>query len=161
MKMIMSGDTDKAFVLASDILKIYPQSATAWMIRSVAMQEKDDMQEALAAAQRAVDAAPDNADAHFSLGLILSKLGQFYKAVTEYEQMFNLAEQAGDLNNYKRAQMLDVLATAYADAGRFPEAIATAEKALESALSSGRQEVAEHIRKRLESFKAKSTGQQP
>ena len=107
-----------------------------------------------------MDIAPDNSDAHLSLGLILSKLGQFYKAVTEYEQMLNLAEQAGYLNNYRRVQMLDVLATAYADAGRFPEAIATAEKSLEFALTSGQQEMVEHIRRRLLSFKAARTGRQ-
>jgi len=42
-----------------------------------------------------------------------------------------LAEHACELTGYQRPDLLSTLAAAYASAGRFPEAIATAEKALE------------------------------
>ncbi len=51
---------------------------------------------------------------------------------------------------------MDTLAAAYAAAGRFGEAVETAEKALVLAESANQQQLAEAIRKRLELYK---TGQ--
>ncbi|MHC4570972.1 MAG: fused MFS/spermidine synthase [Planctomycetota bacterium] len=158
--MIEAVNPDKAMDLADEMLKIYPQSATAWIIKAGVKQEKGDMQGALAAAQRAVDVAPDNAEAHFNLGFVLFRMGQFDKAIAEYKEMVRLSEQAGPINNYKQAQMLDAFAAVYAAAGWLDEAIVTAERALEFAVASGQQEMVEHIKKRLKSFKAARAGQQ-
>ncbi len=65
-----------------------------------------------------------------------------------------LAERACKLVDYKNASTLDTLAAAYAAAGRFPEAVATGQKALRLAISSGEKEVAENIRSNLELYKA-------
>lgn len=153
---ILSSKTDEALALSSDILKIHPQSVIAWMIRSSAMQHKGEMQQALTAAQQAMNLAPDNPDAHFSLGIIWFSIGQFEKAITEYREALQLV---GEASNQDKAKMLDALASAYAAADRFPEAIATAEKAFSLALSTGQKELAEGIRKRLLLFKAGRTGQ--
>ena len=158
--MAESGDTDKALDLAGEMLRIDPQSAMAWVITTHAKQAKGDMEGALAAAQRAVDIAPNNPRARFHIGFVLYRMGRFDKAIAEYNQMLRLAEQAGAISNYKRAQMLEPIAAVYAAAGRFDEAIATAEKALELALSSGHQEMAEHMRWRLLSFKAQRAARQ-
>ncbi len=48
-----------------------------------------------------------------------------------------LAERACELNAGKDAQMLAALAAAYAEAGRFPDAVTTAQKAIEVAEASG------------------------
>ena len=156
INMILSGKTDEALVLSSNILKIDPQSAIAFMIRSNAMQHKGKIHQALTAAQQAMNLAPDNPDAHFSLGIIWFSTGQFEKAITEYREALQLAGQA---SNQDKAKMLDALASAYAAADRFPEAITTAEKAFVLALSTGQKELAEDIRKRLLLFKAGRTGQ--
>jgi len=192
VKIILSGNPDNALALANEILKIYPQSATAWMIRSGAMQGGGNMKKALIAARRAVQLAPDNADARFNLGFILFRVGQFGDAIKEYKEslrlkpdQFNvlemlaqvltidkkadfynpseavrLAERACELTGYKKAQMLDTLAGAYAAAGRLPEAIATAEKALKLASSTGQKKMVEHISNRLLLFKAARTREQ-
>jgi len=186
VKMILSGNPNNALVLANEILRIYPQSATAWMIRSGAMQGGGDMKKALIAARRAVELAPDSADAHFNLGFILFRTAQLGEAVTEYKEALKLkpdqsnvlemlaqvliidkeadfynpsdavrlAERACELTGYEDAQMLDTLASTYAAAGRFPDAIATAEKAFDLASSAGQKEMAEHISNRLLLFKA-------
>jgi tetratricopeptide (TPR) repeat protein len=65
-----------------------------------------------------------------------------------------LAEKACELTGYKEVEALDTLAIAYAAAGRYPEAVQIAEKAIEFAISSGKVELAKEIQKRLELYKA-------
>ena len=65
-----------------------------------------------------------------------------------------LARKACVLTNYKDAESLDTLAAAYAAAGRFKEAIETAEKAIEVAVSAGRKDLAAEIQGRLELYRA-------
>ena len=64
-----------------------------------------------------------------------------------------LAERACEINKYENPLLLDTLAAAYAAVGRFPEAIATAEKALGSVQSPEQKKYAERIRKRLLLYK--------
>jgi len=158
--MTESGDTDKALDLAGEMLRIDPQSAAAYCVTAHATQAGGDMEGAFAAAQRAVDIAPNDARARFHIGLVLSAMGRFGEAIAEYKQMLRLAEQSNKINDYKRAEMLEPIAALYAAAGRFDEAIATAQKARELALSSGHQQLAEHMRRRLLSLKAQRAAQQ-
>jgi len=64
-----------------------------------------------------------------------------------------LAERACELTNYKQPGMLDTLAVAYASAGRFADAVKTAEKARELASASGQEKLATDIEKHLELYK--------
>jgi tetratricopeptide (TPR) repeat protein len=156
VKLILAGKADDALVVARDLLKIHPESAIGWMIRSSALQNKGELQEALAAASRAVHLAPDNANARFNLGFILFNLGQFEEAVNEYERMLQFAEQ---ISSEDKAKMLEALAFAYAATGRLTEAISTGEKALELASSTGEKEMAEHIRRQLMLLKSERASQ--
>lgn len=155
VKMVLSGKPDQALVLSDEILKIHPQSAIAWMIRSSAMQHKGQRQQALTAAQQAIALAPNNPDAHFNLGIIWFSTEQFDKAVTEYRAALQLAGEASILD---KAKMLNALASAYAAAGQLPEAIDASERALGLALSASQKELAESIRRQLILFKAGRTG---
>ena len=90
------------------------------------------------------------------------------KAAHEKEPFFNpdeavrLAEQAAELTKRKNPSLLDTLSVAYAAAGRFNEAISTAQKAIELAKSSDKDKLAEEITKHLQLYKAgKPYRQQP
>ena len=63
------------------------------------------------------------------------------------------AERACQLTEYKDAAILDTLAAAYAEAGRFPEAVATLTKALEL-LTPRQDSLAEDLRGRFELYQA-------
>jgi len=65
-----------------------------------------------------------------------------------------LAEQACKQTAHQNADMLDTLAAAYANANRFADAIRTARKAAELALSSGQTRLVERIRSRLRLYQA-------
>jgi hypothetical protein len=64
------------------------------------------------------------------------------------------AKNACELTKFSQPEHLDTLAAAYAAAGNFPEAIATAEKAVDLALSFRQKELAARIQKQLELYKS-------
>ena len=66
-----------------------------------------------------------------------------------------LAERACQQTDYKQFALMCTLAAAYAEAGRFEEAVAAAEKASGLALAGGNQQLAEQEQKMLRLFKAR------
>ena len=65
-----------------------------------------------------------------------------------------LAQHTCELTGYKDPSLLDTLAVAYAAAGRFDEAKATAEKALNIAKETGRENLAVAIQERIKLYQA-------
>lgn len=63
------------------------------------------------------------------------------------------ASRAAELTRAEDPAVLNVLAAAYAEASRFPEAIRTAQKAIQLARNSGNMELAKSIQARLELYK--------
>ena len=65
-----------------------------------------------------------------------------------------LAEQACQLSQYKDVTMIGVLAAAYAEAGRFNDAVATAQKACTVASAQGQTGIAAKYENLLELYKS-------
>ncbi len=63
-----------------------------------------------------------------------------------------LAERSCELTGHQVASELDALAAAYAEAGRFDEAIKTASKAIDMATAAGDKKLAREIRGRVELY---------
>ena len=72
-----------------------------------------------------------------------------------------LAEQACKLTDNKSYACLDTLAIAYAAAGRFAEAIATAQKAMALASAAGETLAVKHIEARLGLYKERHPYREP
>jgi tetratricopeptide (TPR) repeat protein len=68
-------------------------------------------------------------------------------------QAIELAERAAKLTKYQNPTILDTLSAAYAAAGQFDRAITTAQAALKLASDAQADELANHIRKRLELYR--------
>jgi len=66
-----------------------------------------------------------------------------------------LAEKLCRLTEYKEALALDALAAAYAESGRFPGAVSTAQRGLQLAVLHGRQELASDLKERLQLYRDK------
>ncbi|MHC4444122.1 MAG: hypothetical protein ACYTF1_13730 [Planctomycetota bacterium] len=64
-----------------------------------------------------------------------------------------MAERACELTGFKDAPVLDTLAAAYAEAGRFVRAATTAQKAAEAALAKQTPNLAEVISRRLDRYR--------
>jgi protein O-mannosyl-transferase len=65
-----------------------------------------------------------------------------------------LAERACDLTHYGQPLIIGTLAAAYAECGRFPEAVTTADKAAQLATDAGSKNLAWQIRQMLELYRA-------
>jgi spermidine synthase len=66
------------------------------------------------------------------------------------------AERAAKLSGGREPAILDALAAAYAESGRFEDAVATAESALAIAAGQNNQAVAETLKSRIELYKART-----
>ena len=64
-----------------------------------------------------------------------------------------LAQRIVELSGPRRPDFLDTLAAAYAEAGRWPEAVATAEEAVVLAQSASRNTLAAQIQSRLDLYR--------
>jgi spermidine synthase len=101
--------------------------------------------------EQALRNKPDYAEAGNNLAWLLATLartdgGDPVRAVT-------LAERACKLTNNRVAAYLDTLASAYAAAGRFEDAITTAGKAIDLARSTGQPQLVEEIQSRLQLYR--------
>ncbi len=65
-----------------------------------------------------------------------------------------LAEKACQITNQKAPEFLDTLAAAYAEAGRFEDAVATQRRAIQVAMEAKLLEAAENFKQRLELYEA-------
>ena len=79
----------------------------------------------------------------------MARRGQFDAAVECYRQAVRFSEGQDPV-------ALDLLAAAYAELGRFPEAVATAHQALAVASAAGNTALVEVIRTRLRFYEAGS-----
>jgi Flp pilus assembly protein TadD len=76
------------------------------------------------------------------------------KAAGEHAaEAVRLAERACQISGHKQSGPLDTLAAAYANAGRFEEAIKTGEEAFSIAKAAGENDLADSIRARIDLYK--------
>jgi Flp pilus assembly protein TadD len=101
---------------------------------------------------KAADLKPDNIGVLNNLAWLLATVDN--PSVRDANKAVELAQHACELTGYKDPSLLDTLAVTYAAAGRFDEAKATAEKALNIAKEAGRENLAGDIEKRIKLYEA-------
>jgi spermidine synthase len=116
-----------------------------------ALMQQGRIEEATQHYEQALRLKPDYPEAQNGLARLLAMLGPAeggdpIRAVT-------LAERACELTGNSNANFLDTLAVAYAAAGRFNDAIATAQKAIELARSAGQSQLVAEIETRLQLYR--------
>jgi len=126
----------------------YPEAA-ANLGRALIKQGKLD--EAVTHFTETLQLKPDSVGSMDTLAWLLAthRDAEFYNPA----EAVRLARRACELTKYEKPQLLNTLAAAYAAAGRFPDAVATAEKALDLAVSSGQNRLAEEIQEHLSLYK--------
>jgi Flp pilus assembly protein TadD len=133
-------------------LRIQPDSPEAHCNLGNALARLGRLPEAMGHWEQALRSKPDYAEAENNLAWLLATLaptdgGDPVRAVT-------LAERACELTNNQVAGYLDTLAAAYAAAGRFNDAIATAQNAIGLAKSAHQPQVVKEIELHLELYRA-------
>ena len=147
----LAGRPDEAIKYLNEGLKINKGQETYANLGSAYIQAgKYDL--AIANLTKAIELKPDNIE-------VLNKLAWLFGAVDNTsihnaQKAVEFAQQGCELTGYKDPMLLDTLAVAYAAAGRFDEAKATAEKALSIAKETGRENLAGEIQNRIKLYEA-------
>ena len=146
----LQGRLDDAVRHFRRSLEIRPDDGETLYNLANALTTQGGLDEAAALYRRAVAAAPDAPEPAAELAWLLAAHPD--PARRDPARAVELAERAAALTGRAQPAVLDVLAAAYAAAGRLDRAIAAAETALDLA-AAGRDDVAAVIRQRLEGYR--------
>jgi tetratricopeptide (TPR) repeat protein len=95
---------------------------------------------------------PNDAESFNNMAWLFATIGDL--SADDANKATGYARRACEMTGYNSADNLDTLAVAYAAAGKFNDAIMTAEKALTIAKAAGQEDTAREIQNRLELYKA-------
>jgi len=118
----------------------------------VALGQLGRTREAIVQYREALQLNPDHVGALNNLAWALATSPD--AALRNGAEAVRLAEHACQLTQDQEPVLTGTLAAAYAEAGRFPEAMATAQKAMQIATAAGQSEVAAKNRQLLELYRA-------
>ncbi len=140
-------------------LQLMPDNAKIKKNLNNSLERVNDSVFTISRYEEAIKRNPNSAEAHNNLAWLLATQdaghgGNPAKAIS-------LAERACELTGNKSSPYLDTLAAAYAAAGRFTDAISTAQKAIQLAADSGQTQLAEQIKGRLELYRAGRAYEEP
>jgi Flp pilus assembly protein TadD len=121
------GKQDEAMTQLRDLLRLKPDTEARSQLATLLLQA-GKLGEAVAEYRQVVAAKPDQPETLSNLAWLLATSPD--SAVRNGTDAVRFAEQACRLTGYQRAQMVGALAAAYAEAGRFTDAIAAAQKAV-------------------------------
>jgi spermidine synthase len=101
---------------------------------------------------RAAELNPNSTEVLNNLAWLLATAGDV--SAQDANRAIELAERACELTRHKEPGPLDTLAAAYAAAGRFDDAVTTAQRAIDGVKATGQEKLAGEIQKRIELYKA-------
>jgi tetratricopeptide (TPR) repeat protein len=133
-------------------LRILPADAEAQGEVAVLLARQGKTAEAIVHYREALRLRPNSPEALNNLAWLLATHPQ--PEFRDGAQAVVLAQRACDLTNRQRAIFLGTLAAAYAEAGRFDDAVRTAELARQVAEAAGEKPIAEANAKLLELYRA-------
>jgi len=154
-----SGEKQAAIKHWQEALRIRPDNVAVCNDLGKAFVNTGKVPEAIKYYQQALKIQPDYAEAGNNLAWLLATLspaegGDPVRAVA-------LAQRACETAENCAAPYLDTLAAAYAAAGRFAEAVATAQTAMDLAASAGQRQLAAEIKTRLKLYRSGRPYHQP
>jgi tetratricopeptide (TPR) repeat protein len=150
--LVGRGQIDEAIAHYQKALEIEPNYALAYNKLGDVLTRLGKVQEAIHQYEEAIKRLPNNTEAYNNLAWLLAT--KEHELSGNPEKAITLAKRACELTNDKSASYLDTLAVTYAAAGRFPDAITTAQKAIQLAADSGQTKLADKIKGRLELYRA-------
>jgi Flp pilus assembly protein TadD len=133
-------------------VEVSPDNAEAYNKLGTALALVGRVQEAIPQYEQALQLKPDNLEAQNNLAWLLATVppgqgGDPVRAVA-------LAERACERSGRRMAVQLDTLAVAFASAGRFEEAIHTAEECMILARSAGQMQLVDEVQSQINLFRA-------
>ncbi len=151
---------DEAIAQYSEALRLNPAFVEAHYNIASLLREEGRTEDAIAHYMAALQIKADYVPAMVSLAWIYATTSG--KAAGQHAgEAVRLAEQACRISGCKDSGLLDTLAAAYANAGRFQEAVKTGEEAFSIAKAAGENDFADSIRARIALYKKESPFRAP
>jgi tetratricopeptide (TPR) repeat protein len=148
------GKLDEAVKEYQRLLELAPNSAQAHFRFGQVLQARRNFPASAAEYQKALDLDSRHLAAHLSLAWVLATCPE--ASLRDGNKAVELGQQAEQLAGGESPQILDTLAAAYAEAGRFGEAVETARRALNLPATKNNQPLADAIQTRLELYETHS-----
>ena len=153
------GRLDEAANHWQEALRLEPGNAEAHCQLAIILGAQRQVTEAIAHYTEALRLEPDLSEALNNLAWIRAAHPQ--AEFRDGPEAVRLAERACRVTGNKESMLVGTLAAAYAEAGRFEEAMAAAGQARALALAGGQKDLAEKNEKLLELFRARHPYREP
>jgi tetratricopeptide (TPR) repeat protein len=150
--LLQLGQVNDSIDQLKKALAIDPNLASAHFNLANSLLQLGRADEAISHLQQALTIDPGDAEAQKNMAWVLATWPE--ARIRDGARAVKLAESADQLSGGRNPIMGTTLAAAYAEAGRFPEAIKAAEKALQVANDSGAVALAEAIRAQLALYRS-------
>jgi protein O-mannosyl-transferase len=150
--LFQEGSVDEAIIHFQKALQSKPDNVNARNNLGIALAEKGRTAEAIAQYQRALQIQPVNPETQNNLAWLLATCPE--APLRDGNKAVELARQANELTGGENPVMLQTLAAALAETGRFPEAVETSQRALRLAEAQSNTGLAGQIRSALQLFQA-------
>jgi len=150
--LLRQGKRDEAIDHYITAMQLNPGMPQAHFELSTLLSAKHDYAGAIAHLRTAVEQKPDYPDALNSLAWMLAT--QPDPKLRNGPDAMRFAEQAVALTKNSDPGMLDTLAAAYAEAGKFQDAVRTAESAVQVAATAGQTNFVSELNLRLKLYQA-------
>lgn len=145
------GRTAEAITEFRETLRLAPDYPNAHNNLGLVLAEQGQTAQAIIEFREALRIEPDQPGVLGNLAWVLATSPE--ATLRDGAGAVILAERACALTGHQVPVLLDTLAAAYAEAGRFPEAVAMAEIAIVLARATGQTSVADEIQSRLELYR--------
>jgi tetratricopeptide (TPR) repeat protein len=144
------GRLDEAINQYQEALRINPRFAKAHYNLGNALGQKGNVAEAIAQFQQALEIEPADPGVLNNLAWLLAAGPE--ASLRNGEKAVELARQANELTGGERPVLLHTLAAAFAEAGRFPEAVETAPRPLRLAEARSNTSLARQLQSEIQSY---------
>jgi protein O-mannosyl-transferase len=159
LAFLQSGRVDEACTHFQKALELKPDLAQAHLGLGMAFLQKGRVNEAVTHYQKALAIQPRNIGLLNRLAWVLATAPEF--SLRDGNRAVELARQANQLSGGENPAVLQTLAAAYAESGRFAEAIATVQQALQLAVVQSNLPMADALHAQIGLYQAGSPFRDP
>jgi protein O-mannosyl-transferase len=145
--LFAKGRTDEAIADWEKTLQIQPNDADAHTGLGNALLRKGALQEAIAHYEKALALAPEDPHSRNNVAWVLATASD--ASIRDGTRAVGFAQEAVQLSGGREPGFLRTLAAAYAESGRFSEALAVAQQAVMIATMQGKTDVANRLKEDL------------
>jgi tetratricopeptide (TPR) repeat protein len=149
---VAEGRTSEGIEHYRAALAVNPRFSLALKNLGLALQGDGRADEAVAHYRQALRLRPDDPDVLNNFAWLLATTGR--ADLRDGAEALRLATRACELTRGSDATMIDTLAAAYAETGRYGEAVQTADRAIATARASGRRDLEPALSERRELYRS-------